>query len=74
MSYDSSLTPVTKVALPEEKPVEKQSETVNAILKTGRLFLRNLSYSCVDSDLQELFSPFGAISQVSVLPSCCCLQ
>lgn len=36
-----------------------------SILKTGRLFLRNLAFSCTESDLQELFSSYGAISQVS---------
>ncbi|KAL0078096.1 hypothetical protein F4703DRAFT_1778440 [Phycomyces blakesleeanus] len=31
---------------------------------TGRLFVRNLSYSCTEQDLRDLFSPFGPISEV----------
>jgi RNA recognition motif-containing protein len=39
----------------------------NAILQTGRLFLRNLSFTCTEDELLELFKPFGEISQVSIL-------
>ncbi|KAF0682855.1 Aste57867_25042 [Aphanomyces stellatus] len=31
---------------------------------TSRLFIRNLPYSCVEEDLQELFAGYGAISEL----------
>lgn len=34
------------------------------ILETGRLFLRNLAFSCSDSDLRALMEPFGALSSI----------
>ena len=34
------------------------------IAETGRLFIRNLSYACTESDLQSLFSPFGPLSAI----------
>ncbi|KAF8870174.1 hypothetical protein BD779DRAFT_1581736 [Infundibulicybe gibba] len=35
----------------------------DTILQTSRLFVRNLAFSCTDSDLLELFKPFGDINQ-----------
>lgn len=46
-------------------PIEDHQAPSMAILKTGRLFLRNLAFSCTESDLQELFGSYGAIGQVS---------
>jgi RNA recognition motif-containing protein len=40
------------------------------ILRTSRLFLRNLAFSCTDADLSELFKPFGDVSQVSHTVQC----
>lgn len=34
------------------------------IAETGRLFVRNLSYACTETDLEALFSPFGPLSSV----------
>lgn len=39
-------------------------QTRQTILQTGRLFLRNLAFSCTKSDLESLVSPFGAVAQV----------
>ncbi|KAI7872194.1 hypothetical protein BDF14DRAFT_1757779 [Spinellus fusiger] len=50
----------------EEKREEKE-EIVNPrdqIHDTGRLFVRNLAYTCTENDLKELFSPFGPISEI----------
>uniref|UniRef100_A0A183CN54 RRM domain-containing protein n=1 Tax=Globodera pallida TaxID=36090 RepID=A0A183CN54_GLOPA len=38
--------------------IEKQ------ILDTGRLFLRNLPYSCSDKQLRVLFAPFGSLAEL----------
>lgn len=43
-------------------PAEEAKAT---ILQSGRLFLRNLSFSCTDEELQAHFEPFGQIAQVS---------
>ncbi|KAJ4490517.1 hypothetical protein J3R30DRAFT_93378 [Lentinula aciculospora] len=43
-----------------------QDPTKEAILQTSRLFVRNLAFSCTDSDLSTLFSKFGELSQVHI--------
>ena len=43
----------------------KKDDTKETILQTSRLFVRNLSFSCTDEELADLFKPFGEISQVS---------
>ncbi|KAF8055239.1 hypothetical protein FPV67DRAFT_1612778 [Lyophyllum atratum] len=58
-------------ALPakEQQPAEPEAPkdpTVETILQTARLFVRNLAFSCTDTDLLELFKPFGEISQVHI--------
>jgi multiple RNA-binding domain-containing protein 1 len=37
-----------------------------SIADSGRLFVRNLSYSCTDEDLERLFSKYGPLSEVLV--------
>ncbi|XP_067929070.1 probable RNA-binding protein 19 isoform X2 [Watersipora subatra] len=36
------------------------------IADSGRLFVRNLVYSCTEEDLEELFSPFGSLAEVEL--------
>lgn len=36
------------------------------IAETGRLFLRNLSYTCTEDDLKALFTPFGPLSAIHI--------
>ena len=51
-----------------EAPLSQDKDpTTETILQTARLFLRNLAFSCTDTELSELFQPFGEIEQVSVL-------
>ncbi|KAI0035542.1 hypothetical protein K488DRAFT_43140 [Vararia minispora EC-137] len=38
----------------------------DAILQTGRLFVRNLAFSCTEEELRELFSVYGDISQIHI--------
>uniref|UniRef100_A0A915PXN7 RRM domain-containing protein n=1 Tax=Setaria digitata TaxID=48799 RepID=A0A915PXN7_9BILA len=50
----------------------KEAETeafVGKILETGRLFVRNLPYTCSDKDLQYLFKKYGEISELQVIVS-----
>lgn len=35
-----------------------------AIIETGRIFVRNLTYTCKEEDLEELFKKFGPLSEV----------
>ena len=53
-------------AQPTVEEPEVTDPNKDIILRTSRLFLRNLVYSCTESDLLELFQRFGEISQVSV--------
>ena len=48
----------------EEEPTPKTAAAETKILKTGRLFVRNLVYGVTESDLREIFSPFGPIEEV----------
>jgi multiple RNA-binding domain-containing protein 1 len=34
------------------------------LLETGRLFVRNLPYSCTEDDLRKLFEPFGPLTEI----------
>ncbi|CAL8070382.1 unnamed protein product [Calicophoron daubneyi] len=45
-------------------PVRSRDELKSAILETGRLFIRNLSFNCTEADLESLFSPFGSLSDL----------
>ncbi|KAK2460406.1 hypothetical protein APHAL10511_007571 [Amanita phalloides] len=48
------------------EPEPPKDSTKEMILQTSRLFLRNLAFSCAESDLFDLFKPFGEISQVHI--------
>lgn len=39
--------------------------TTQAILDTGRLFLRNLAFSASMEDIQQLFEAYGQVEQVN---------
>ncbi len=43
------------------------SDATEMILTTGRLFLRNLPFSCSNEDLGSLFSPYGSLAEVSFI-------
>jgi multiple RNA-binding domain-containing protein 1 len=43
---------------------DDQDPATTTILQTSRLFLRNLTFTCTEDDLMELFKPFGEVSQV----------
>jgi hypothetical protein len=48
----------------EEERRPKISAADSKILKTGRLFLRNLVYGITEDDLRNTFSPFGQLEEV----------
>jgi multiple RNA-binding domain-containing protein 1 len=43
---------------------EEKDPTKETILRTARLFVRNLTFTCTEEELRPLFQPFGAVSQV----------
>jgi multiple RNA-binding domain-containing protein 1 len=61
----STTPPDTDPSDTEQAPSSKLSTTESKILKTGRLFIRNLVYGVTEDDLREVFSPFGQIEEVS---------
>ncbi|KAG0202948.1 hypothetical protein BGX28_004701 [Mortierella sp. GBA30] len=69
---DSEVTPAPapKIALePPNRPViisaeEEEENNKNLIADTGRLFVRNLPYTCTEDDLRKLFEKFGPLSEV----------
>ncbi|GLB44335.1 putative RNA recognition motif containing protein [Lyophyllum shimeji] len=66
---DESGTRPLKSTEKEQEAVEPEAQkdpTIETILETARLFVRNLAFSCTEEDLVELFQPFGAISQVHI--------
>ncbi|RKP20854.1 RNA-binding domain-containing protein [Rozella allomycis CSF55] len=53
-----------KKMLALEQP--KENNETDVILDTGRLFIRNLSYTCSEDELNELCSKFGPISSINM--------
>ena len=52
---------VTLASRSEPKPYHQITESV---ADTGRLYVRNLCYTCTSQDLEDLFSPFGQLTEV----------
>ena len=63
--------PATEPSDTEQPPVSNLSTAESKILKTGRLFVRNLVYGVTEDDLRNVFSPYGRIEEVSSLPPMC---
>ncbi|XP_078523265.1 putative RNA-binding protein 19 [Lissotriton helveticus] len=49
--------------MPWQKRDKKDNEEEEDVSESGRLFVRNLPYSCTEDDLQTLFSKYGPISE-----------
>ncbi|KAJ2960379.1 hypothetical protein NQZ79_g4192 [Umbelopsis isabellina] len=49
---------------PMRPPIEPEVSPVDQISDTGRLFVRNLPYTCSEDDLKKLFQKFGPLSEV----------
>jgi len=45
---------------------EEKSPADETILRTARLFVRNLTFTCTEEELRQLFQPFGTVSQVHI--------
>lgn len=64
------VAPPPKIAqTPPNRPViisaeEEEENAKNLIADTGRLFVRNLPYTCTEEDLRKLFEKFGPLSEV----------
>ncbi|XP_050400341.2 probable RNA-binding protein 19 [Patella vulgata] len=44
----------------------KTTEDEEGIAESGRLFVRNLAYSCTEEEVEEVFKPFGPLAEVSL--------
>lgn len=47
-----------------EEKVDNADDDDNTIDEDGRLFIRNIPFSCVEDEILSLFSTFGTVSQV----------
>lgn len=56
-----------KAGRPYNRKSGEHDASVEKITQTGRLFLRNLSYTITEDDISELFDPFGEIEEVGNL-------
>ncbi|KAF9334647.1 hypothetical protein BG006_001777 [Podila minutissima] len=69
-SDSEMVAPPPKIAqTPPNRPViisaeEEEENAKNLIADTGRLFVRNLPYTCTEEDLRKLFEKFGPLSEV----------
>lgn len=48
----------------ENKMADNEGEGVEPIAESGRLFIRNLSYSITEDDLTQLFEKYGPLTEV----------
>jgi len=48
----------------------KKISTYEAIRSTGRLFVRNLVFSCTEDELRRRFDEYGPVDQVSTKDFC----
>lgn len=72
--HETEITPAAPPATDssdnEDQTATKLSPAESKILKTGRLFVRNLVYGVTEDDLRALFSPYGGIEEVTLPPPC----
>ncbi|KAG0360025.1 hypothetical protein BGZ54_009736 [Gamsiella multidivaricata] len=67
---DVEPAPARKIAQePPNRPLiisaeEEEENAKNLIADTGRLFVRNLPYTCTEEELRKLFEKFGPLSEV----------
>ena len=58
--------PATSPSATVPRSAENTSIAESKILKTGRLFIRNLVYGITEADLRGIFSPYGPLSEVFI--------
>ncbi|CAN7985348.1 unnamed protein product, partial [Ixodes hexagonus] len=60
------VTKYTKKVVPEQKwrKFESLGDPTETLADTGRIFVRNLSYTATEEDIEALFRKFGPISEV----------
>lgn len=67
-SQTETLDPIIGANMPEASmntEVEEEKEVID-LAETGRLFVRNLPFSCSEDDLKIYFSKFGPIADISM--------
>jgi len=56
-----------KSVLRKEDSNEHKDCNIEDIMEFGRIFVRNLSYACVENDIETLFTKYGPLSEVNLL-------
>ena len=51
--------------------VYPNTPSVDEVSENGRLFVRNLAFTCTEEDLRKLFEPFGPLSEVGPHAASC---
>ena len=65
-SYIKNKNLLNKSTNSAKKVFKTYEPTDEAIGETGELFIRNLSYRTTEQDLEQLFSPFGPITNINM--------
>jgi multiple RNA-binding domain-containing protein 1 len=65
-AYIKNKNLLTKSTNDNKKPLKIYQPIQESIGETGELFIRNLSYRTTEQDLEQLFSPFGQITNINM--------
>lgn len=60
------LKPPVRAPSQSKPEISPEEAIIKKITDTGRLFIRNILYDSTEEDFRELFSPFGALSEVHI--------
>ncbi|KAF7421208.1 Multiple RNA-binding domain-containing protein 1 [Pleurotus ostreatus] len=63
---EKSLNEPTPAIQVPPSPASPHDVARDTILQTGRLFVRNLTFSCTQEEVETLFKPYGDIAQVHI--------
>ena len=50
----------------QEQEEDQEEKNLKVIRETGRLFLRNISYTASEKDFRQLFAPYGTLEEVHI--------
>ncbi|KAF5280712.1 hypothetical protein FQR65_LT15002 [Abscondita terminalis] len=68
-SYDSPNAQTSEAANPVKMKWKSQEESLKheeEIAESGRIFIRNLSYTCTEDDIHEQFAKYGPITEINL--------
>ena len=65
-SDDDSDTEGNNILEDTDKKKGKDDINVESVEETGRLFVRNIPFSTTESELRQIFEPYGALTEVHI--------